>query len=268
MPTLWRSDELASKDFPTPAYLVDPMIPQGGIVLDHGKPGVGKTQFTMTLAHAINTGEPLFGRWEVRQGSVIIVQADMSTQIQQDRLLRIMQNNKLPDTYFVVEEDGSTPLLNILTMELQHRDLVKLMKEVDPVLCVWDTLRKVHDQPEAASETVVKVINAAKRILPHATHKFNHHDRKESRDPDAYAHEEEAFAGSHQWRGAIDTQIQLKEIGTSPKRLAIYFHKARTAPDPERAAPVIVEMDMDSMLLLPLRRRGTTGCASEFIRTS
>lgn len=263
MPTLYRSDEFASLEFPTPAYLVDPMIPQGGSFMLHGKPGVGKTNFVTTLASAINSGSPLFGRWETRPGPVVVVQADMTSQIQQDRLLRVIHSNDLSDTYWVVEEDGSTPLINITTMSIMHRELTAMIQEVNPLLVVWDTLRKIHDMPENASETAIKVLNSARRMFPLSTHGFLHHDRKESRDPDADSHYDEGFMGTQQWKGAIDSQIHLTEIGTVPKRLRLTFHKARTAPDTERH-PLYLEMDMDTLLLQPLRG----GCESSLIRLS
>lgn len=265
MTTLWSSAELAAKEFPEPAYLVEPMIPQGGLFILHGKPGIGKTQFIMTLAHAVNHGYPLFGRWPTRQGKVIIVQADMTGQIQQDRLVKVLQNVEMPDTYWVVEEDGSTPLINITTMTLMKSELVDLMREVNPILTFWDTLRKIHQLPENVSETPIAVFNAARSILPLSTHGFAHHNRKESRDPDAAEDTDEAFMGNQQWKGAVDATLSLKEISTPPKRMQVVFHKARTAPDTERI-PFCVEMDMQDMLLRPTRGAGdgrmVTGAAA------
>jgi RecA-family ATPase len=241
------------------------MIPQGGSFLLHGKPGVGKTQLITTLAEAVNTGGLLFGRWPCRQGPVVVVQADMTSQIQQQRLLRVIQTNTLPYTYWVIEPDGSTPLINIRTMHVHQQELIEQMQEVDPVLTIWDTLRKIHDMPESASETSIAVLNAARKMLPLSTHGFVHHDRKQSRDPDANEHMDEAFMGSQQWKGAIDAQIQLTELSTSPKRLVCKFHKARTAPDTERE-PFTLEMDMDSLLLKPLRKRRNAMSLSDLHR--
>jgi len=115
MPLLWSSDKLISHEFPNPAYLLDPVVPQGGTVLFYGKPGVGKTQLILTLSQAINSGTDFLNRWPARQGPVVVIQADMTGQIQQDRVARVIQDVNLSETYWVVEEDGSAPYINIMT---------------------------------------------------------------------------------------------------------------------------------------------------------
>lgn len=250
MPQLWSSAQLAEHEFPDPAFLVEPMIPQGGLVILHGKPGVGKTQFVLTLAHAINNGLPFLSRWPTRQGPVVVIQADMTGQIQQDRVVRIINNVNIADTYWVVEEDGRTPSINVESMPILQRNLVQTIQELNPVLVVWDTLRKIHRLPENASESPIIVYDAARAVAPKATHLFVHHNRKASRDPNAPDMEDEAFMGNQQWKGACDATMSLEELGTVPKRLLLTFHKARTASDIERR-PIILELDMKTIILMP-----------------
>ena len=254
MTTLWSTAEFAEHEFPTPSYLVAPIIPQGGTCILHGKPNVGKSQFILTLAHAINNGLPLFGRWPTRQGPVVVVQVDMTGQIQQSRVLRVVGQLALDQTYWLVEEDGSTPLIDICKMPYTHPHVVEQIAEIDPLLIVWDTLRKTHMLSENASESAILVYNAARAVHRQATHMFVHHDRKEARDPEHSGSPDEAFMGNQQWMGACDTTLSLREIGASPKRIAVCIHKARTAADTEKI-PFSVELDMDTMLLLPTRYR-------------
>lgn len=252
MAVIWSSNEFAHHEYPEPAYLVDPMIPQGGIVVCHGKPGVGKSQLMLTLAHSVNNGTDFLGRWPTEQGRVVIIQVDMTGQIQQDRIRRIVDVVDLSDTFWVVEEDGSIPLINIETMAITQRDVMHMIQDIDPLLIVWDTLRKIHRLPENASESAVTVYQSARKVCPKATHYFVHHNRKESRDPDSDGLEDESFMGNQQWKGSADTTFTLSELGTPPKRLVLNWHKARTAPDTEKV-PVILEMDMHTILLQTTR---------------
>ena len=248
---LMNTSEFMGHTFPTPSFLVEPIIPQGGTMILHGKPNVGKSQFILTLAHAINNGLPLFGKWPCRKGAVVIIQADMTGQIQQARVQRISSGGLILDqTFWLVEEDGSTPMVNIINMTITHKALVESIQELQPALIVWDTLRKVHTLSENASESAIAVYNAARKVCRLATHIFVHHDRKEARDPDHAGSPDEAFMGNQQWMGACDTTMSLKEIGAAPKRIAVLLHKARTADDIQKRG-FIVELDMDSMLLLP-----------------
>jgi hypothetical protein len=172
----------------------------------------------------------------------------MTAQIQQDRLLKVVESVPLDDTFWVVEEDGSIPIVNIETMKLTNRTLIQAIREIDPILIVWDTLRKINRLPENASESAVTVYQAAREVAPKATHLFIHHNRKESRDPDAVSTSDEDFMGNIQWQGSADTTFSLREISTPPKRLVLEFHKARTASDIEKQ-PIILELDMSTILL-------------------
>lgn len=250
MTDLWTSADLVAHTFPTPAYLVDPVIPQGGIALLHGKPGAGKTQFIITLAQAINSGTPFLNRWSTRQGAVVVIQADMTGQIQQNRIAHAITSVNLSQTYWAAEADGSIPNINIQTLTITDPHLVERIREIDPVLIVWDTLRKIHHLAENDSESAVLVYNAARLIHPTATHLFVHHDKKASRNPDALNTEDEDFMGNQQWKGAADATISLREIDLPPKRLAVTFHKARTAKDTDRT-PIIIELDMETILMVP-----------------
>lgn len=254
MALLWSSERLAAHEFPTPPYLVEPMIPQGGLAILHGKPGVGKTLLIAALAQAVNSGAPFLNRWPTRQGPVVVVQADMTGQIQRDRLLRIINDVNVKDTYWVVEEDGSTPYLDIQNMTFTQKELVSAIRSVNPVLVVWDTLRKIHRLDENSSDAPIAVFRAAREILGSASHLFIHHDRKESRDPDAAADTDEAFMGSQQWKGAVDATFSLREVkgACAPKRLVLTFHKARTAPV-EELRPILLELDSKAILPLPVR---------------
>lgn len=247
MPSLWSSSQLAGHVFPTPPYLVEPMIPQGGLFILHGKPGVGKTLLVLALAQAVNNGTPFLNKWATKKGPVVVVQADMTGQIQQDRLLRVIHNVNVQDTYWVVEEDGSTPYLNIQTMTIAQKELVDAIRSVNPLLIMWDTLRKIHHLPENASESAIAVYRGARDVCASATHGFVHHNRKESRDPDAVDTADEDLMGNQQWKGAVDATCSLRELDSCvPKRLALAFHKARTAADSERR-PVVLEVDMKTI---------------------
>jgi hypothetical protein len=53
---LYSAQDLAVQEFPEETFLVEGLIPLGGLVLLHGKRGIGKSQFSMTLGHAQPVG--------------------------------------------------------------------------------------------------------------------------------------------------------------------------------------------------------------------
>lgn len=253
MTTLWSSEGLAGHDFPEPAFLVDPLIPQGGNVLVHGKRGVGKTQFLLTLSYYLNSGHDLFGRWPVRQGPCVIIEPDMTGPLGQLRVQKALQEVDLPNTYWAFPRS-----VDIFNMDLKDAKLVEEIRAIEPVMVAWDTLRKIHREPENSSETPSRVYDAANSLFPTATHVFPHHDKKSPADPAHEVDPEEQFRGSGAWIDDAETSIQLVDSGGLPRRIRMLTHKARTAPDTEKV-PVTLEMDLDTMLLLPTRVRDEGG---------
>lgn len=246
---LLSSRELADREFEDPPFLIKPMIPLGGTAILHGPPNVGKTQFVLTLANAINEGRDFLGKWPVEQGPVVVIQADMTPQIQQLRVRKIVGEADIEDTYWTFPHS-----MDITKLRLKHRRMIQEIKKVDPVVIVWDTLRKIHRLPENASETPREVFLAAQDAFPRATHLFLHHDRKLGRDPQLEERPGEAFRGAGGWKGDSDTTLQLRPAtdGLEPKRIVLRFHKARTAPEHQKA-PMVLELDPRTLLFRPVR---------------
>ena len=247
MTQLWDAEALAEFEFEDPTFLIEPLVPLGGTWILHGKRGVGKTQLCMSVANAVLNGSPLFGRWPTLRGNVVVLQMDMTPQIQQLRVQKVVGVLELSGLYFAF------PLaLDIVSLHLKDSELVQAVREVDPVLIVWDTLRRTHHLNEDASSTVQLVYSASRRLFPGVTHLFVHHDKKTPVDPEFKVEPEEMFRGSGDWIDSADCSAQLRAVGTrSARRLRLLFHKARTAPDVEKR-PVLLELDMSTMLLLPL----------------
>ena len=54
-------------------YLSPPLLPRGALVVLAGKPGVGKSMLCLYIAHEVARGGALFGRFECRQGKVLLI---------------------------------------------------------------------------------------------------------------------------------------------------------------------------------------------------
>lgn len=240
----WSAPELAAHEFPNPTFLVDPIIPLGGLVLLHGKRGVGKTQFCLSLANAIVNGRPFLNRFPTLKSRVLKVQIDMTAQIQQLRVQKVMPILHLDNLYYYFPR-----VLNIAAVDYESPAAIAI-RRLEPALIIWDTLRKIHRENENSSESTQRVYSKVTALFPEATHLFVHHDRKtvveqQALDP------EEAFRGTGDWIDSTDTSMQLVDLrSANPGRVLLHFHKARTAPRHEKV-PTILEMDSETMLMLP-----------------
>lgn len=72
IPRYFRSD---LKKIRPPAWLIDNYLPQGGLCVGFGPPGVGKSHLFMDWALSIAMGRPWFGK-KVKQGFVAYVMAE------------------------------------------------------------------------------------------------------------------------------------------------------------------------------------------------
>lgn len=245
---LWSVDQLVEHEFEQETFLVDPVMPLGGLVLVHGKRGVGKTQFMLNLSNAIVNGYKWLGRWDTTRGKVLFIQTDMTPQLQQLRVQKVADMLVMDGLWFMFPQG-----MDIVQMERRWPRQVEQIRALDPVLIIWDTLRKIHSCDEDKSWAPGMVYSSAKRCFPRATHVFVHHDKKSPSDPQFEVEPEEQFRGSGDWIDSADTSIQLRTAATrkSPKRIVMLLHKARTMPDIEKKA-VVLEMDLESMLLLPV----------------
>lgn len=234
---IWTAQELSDHYF-AETYLIDPIVPRGGVVLFHGKRGIGKTQFIMTLISCLAEGGRLFGRYRTKSNIVAFyVQADMTESLQQDRVKRARKLYDLSKTYY------SFPILLNLP-ELTHEDpWVRSITTLHPDLIIWDTLREVHrlDSNEDSSPSLV--YGAARGLFPSATHIFVHHDKKTIADQNMLD-DDEFFRGSGAWLDKADTGLHLAAI--APGHLLLTFTKTRTCA-PQN--PLSLTMHPETLLL-------------------
>jgi len=244
VPKLWEAHDLAEHKFPLPTFLVDPIIPLGGLVLLHGKRGIGKTQFCLSLANSIVNGRLFLNRFPTLPGPVLKVQVDMTPQIQQLRVQKVHKILNLSNLYYYFPR-----VLNIMSLSRESSAALAIT-ELNPSIIIWDTLRKIHRENENSSESAQLVYSKVTSLFPNSTHFFVHHDKKTVVDQQALD-PEEAFRGSGDWIDSTDTSMQLVELKQyNPSRVILMFHKARTAPRHEKN-PIVLEMDPDTMLMVP-----------------
>ena len=228
--------DLALREYEFP-FLVDPVIPSGGIVFVHGKRAIGKTHLCLTLSAALSGGGMLFGRYQTHKARTLYIQADTPEAVQAERVRKATTIYSMDEVYFYFPK-----YLNITTL---HRDeeLLTELQSVEADLVIWDTLRKTHKGGSNDDDVPSMVYGSAHDLFPDTTHMFVHHDKKtivdqNQLDPD------ELFRGSGAWLDDADTGIHLSE--TAPGRLALNFTKVRTAPPQD---PIALVLHSDALTL-------------------
>jgi len=193
---IWSSDELVKHTFRN-AYLLEPIVPRGGLVLFHGKRGIGKTQLLLTLAASLNEGGTLFGRYRSRPSVVVYIQADMTPQIQQLRVRQAQRLYPLDKTFHLFPA-----FFNVAALR-ETDTLIEEIRALQPDLVIWDTLRKIHRGDSNSDETPSFVYGRARELFPGSTHIFVHHDKKTIAEQEKLD-EEELYRGSRQRANGVD----------------------------------------------------------------
>jgi AAA domain/DnaB-like helicase N terminal domain len=113
-------------------WLVDGLIPEGGIVMFAGKPKAGKTSLVLDLAVCVPRGEPFLGR-RVKRGRVLLLELEEHP----DRLREKLQRMGLTGEEEVFVHVGRAPVTDPVTW------LGYLIEKYSPTLAIVDPILKL-----------------------------------------------------------------------------------------------------------------------------
>ncbi len=93
-PRIVNSVELMNADFPEPRWAIEQLIPEGGVVLA-GRPNIGKSWLTLSLAVAVATGGTALGQYKAEQGDVLFIALEDSPRRLQGRLRQLLEAQQI-----------------------------------------------------------------------------------------------------------------------------------------------------------------------------
>ncbi len=112
--------ELLSLEIKPREMLLDPIIPEQGLVMTHAPRGIGKTHVSLTVAFTVAAGDQMFkGKWECHKAQkVLFMDGEMPLVTLQERLAKIVQS---ADS---VENTGEN--LRLITSDIQEQGIPDL----------------------------------------------------------------------------------------------------------------------------------------------
>lgn len=162
-PTTWFVPSAAYQDLPKAPqpWVIDKLIPMGGLVNLYGKPKTGKSFLALSMAQAIVNQEPDWCGYHIAApGPVAYLQIDTPREEWSARLSKISIKPKSDSDLWIADmwQVPEFPFNILNPQQTELRWLKQSIASINPVLTVIDTLREVHSGDENDSTNMRNVI--------------------------------------------------------------------------------------------------------------
>ncbi len=166
--------DLYEKEFPEARWLVQDLIPFGGITAVTGGPASFKSFATQSLAASVAFGKPFLEHFETTKGKVLIVDEENGGRLIRERF-KAMGVPSSPDIMFLAD-------IGVKVDNEDHIEkLLEIVEREKPALIVFDSLVRLHSKEENIANEMAGVFSAFKKLLADdRAIVFLHHHRKPS----------------------------------------------------------------------------------------
>lgn len=227
-------ETLLTQVYPEQMYLVDRLVPEAGITILSGSPGVFKTYNLLQIAMCLANGEPYLGRFATQQTNVLIIDKENGDFLLTKRLFELGADPELPiffteNMQFELTDDSVT-------------EMVEKCIELDIKLVIIDSLIRVHSSEENSSKEMSQVFNRLRRFTEAGIAVLvTQHHRKQGAN--GFGNMREMIRGSSDIPAASDSNISIvrKDKGDTSY---LVFHQTKQRYDRE-LAPFEVEVIAD-----------------------
>jgi hypothetical protein len=190
-------------------FLIEDILPAGGLLNIYGAPKMGKSWLAMQIADAVAHDRREVLGWEVNShGPVLYLQADMPREEWMDRVQLAEREGLSMENIYLADLQIIPYPFNALSDGAMF--LERNIGELQPVLVVIDTIREVHGGDENDSGHMRNVVNFIVKACRPAAVIFVSHQRKgngESSGGDLMAENR----GSNYVAGRMDCVIKVDD---------------------------------------------------------
>jgi KaiC/GvpD/RAD55 family RecA-like ATPase len=167
-------NSILSTEFPPIKWLIDKLIPEGGMVALSGTPGSYKSWLSQKIAISVAKGEALFDKFPLQTGAVLIVDKENSQSLIQKRF-QLLGAEKDLSIYFLNKDF-------FIEDEVLLNEVCRFVSEKQIKLVIFDSLIRIYKgKDENSSNDMAVVFSRLKEIQRYGTAiLFTHHHRKQS----------------------------------------------------------------------------------------
>lgn len=163
-------------------WLIEPLLPAGGVGIVYGDPKVGKSFAVLQLALALNSGTDWMG-FPLRAARSVYIQLDTPRSLWAERLEKLLAAGfqGIEELLLADRETLNTWPFDILRPD--HQDILKTyLTPLKPDLVIIDTLRESHSAEENDSTAMKEVISSLVSATHPAALLLIHHSKKPQPD--------------------------------------------------------------------------------------
>lgn len=220
-PKLWQISDILTTDFGEEEWAVENLISKQGITALSGNPGDFKTWLTIHTALCVVRNVPVFGKFKVTQGNVLIIDEEDHIRLLKKRLELLGAKESDEINYL---SQGGIKVDNEDVLEF----ILRIIEDRDIKLVILDSLVRIHDQEENDASGMSTVFsNLQKFITAGASILFTHHHRKQTGFGSSNAGQ--SMRGSSDILAAVDCHIMIERKREEEHRLIIKQTKLRQA---------------------------------------
>lgn len=212
--------ELLVKDFPTPIWLVEKLIPHEAVTIISGAPASYKTFITLEVALKVANGEKVFGEFQTTQCPVLIVDEENNPRVIQERAKLLSQNPDAP--IYIASKSG------FLLTEENVVGVVEYAKSKSVGLIIFDSFICIHDADENVASDMRNVMKHLKEIAKAGIAVMViHHHRKKGKDRSDASQD---IRGSSDILAQVDCHLAIDRKSNNAF-VTIHQSKLREAPE-------------------------------------
>jgi RecA-family ATPase len=221
---------------PSP-WVIESLIPVGGLVNIYGKPKTGKSFIALGMAQAIANGDQTWEGYEIQNhGPVAYLQVDTPREEWSRRLDHVRKACAQNDVPLWIADMWLIPEYPMDLLNEDNNTIQWLKNELDkikPVLVIIDTLREVHSGDEDSSTVMRNVISSIVGACKPAAIMLVSHARKDSVGWDQDVDMMDQARGSSYVAGRMDVIIQVRQKTMKFKGRATGEVHEKIVQDPE-----------------------------------
>ena len=213
---IYDPDDFIALVPPSNLYLVNPIVPLGGIVFIYGKSGVGKSPLSWALADAVAKGQSFLSMTVTQKSPVLYVDVDTRWWTIQDR----WKQAGFQPSFDIAVGDA----FDCLSASWEYSETRKKFKERQAErhykLVIISTLAKIHSFSFGDPNAPAMVYSRWQEVFgEECAIVFIHHDKKSSttevEGADAlYNTRRESFSGNQQWLDHCQVALHLVRHGS------------------------------------------------------